>query len=182
MTAPRDTNLVSQSIVLACLFLLSLLSPMANPLQPSATELGEEMQVQSSSPFTAQSGYGHDFGGMSVTYDGLDQALVRQESLLDQFTLDVTAFNTSEHPGTPDVKLTRYAKQHWCWTTQEGSVRTWSTSANLNTSLVDTVSSTNATELVDCAIAVTDNELQRVLYADGPDLKMGRYAIQSQTY
>ena len=182
MTPPRDTNLVSQSIVLACLFLLSLLSPMASPLQPSVTELGEELQVQSSSPFTAQSGYGHDFGGMSVTYDGLDQALVRQESLLDQFTLDVTAFNTSEHPGTPDVKLTRYAKQHWCWTTQEGSVRTWSTSANLNTSLVDTVSSTNATELVDCAIAVTDNELQRVLYADGPDLKMGRYAIQSQTY
>ena len=29
----------------------------------------------------------------------------------------------------------------------------------------------NATDLVDCAIAITANERVRVLYADGPDLK-----------
>ena len=182
MTPPRDSRILGQSIALVVVFLLSLLGPMVGPVNQPATELDEQPSVQFSSPFSANSGHGHDFGGMSIVYDGLDQAMVRQESLIDQFTLDLTMFNVSEHPGTPDVKLTRYAKQHWCWSTQEGSVRTWSTSANLNTSLVDTVTPTNASQLVDCAIAVTDNELQRVLYADGPDLKMGRYAMQSQTY
>jgi len=182
MTPPRDSRLLSQSIVLVGFFLLSICSPMVGPVHQEAPVLDKARSVQFSSPFTAESGYGHDFGGMTVNYDGLDQAMVRQESVIDQFSLDLTMFNTSEHPGTPDVKLTRYAKQHWCWSTQEGNVRTWSTSSDLNTSLVDSVAPANATELVDCAIAVTANEMQRVLYADGPDLKMGRYALESQTY
>ena len=48
--------------------------------------------------------------------------------------------------------------------------------------MVDTVAASSATDLVDCALGVTSNELPRVLYADGDDLKMGRYAIQSATY
>ena len=78
------------------------------------------------------------------------------------------------------MKLTRFDKTHLCWSTEEGTVRTaihrptgvWS-----NT-LVDTVATTNASTLVDCAIG-DRQRTPRVLYADGDDLKMGRYAMQS---
>ena len=73
-----------------------------------------------------------------------------------------------EQPGTPDLTVTRYGTQHWCWTTAEGTVRTaiigHTGVANGNGSLVDNVAATNLTDLVDCAIAVTPNELQRAVH------------------
>ena len=104
--------------------------------------------------------------------------------MLDVWQTEVLNVSFGEHHGTPDMKLTRHDKAHFCWSTQEGTVRTavYRPTGVWTTSLVDTVATSNASDLVDCALGVTPNELPRVLYADGDDLKMGRYALQSATY
>ncbi len=168
---------------LVVLFLLSLLSPLLmNPVD--APTLDEPTEVGFSGPFTLASGYGHDLAGSTLDVDGLVGATVREESMLDLWETEGLNVSFGEHHGTPDMKLTRHDKAHLCWSTQEGTVRTavHRPTGTWTTSLVDTVATANASDLVDCAIGITANELPRVLYADGDDLKMGRYAKQSATY
>ena len=104
--------------------------------------------------------------------------------MLDLWSTEVLNLSFGEHHGTPDMKLTRHDKAHFCWSTQEGTVRTavHRPTGLWTTTLVDSVATATATTLVDCAVGITANERPRVLYADGDDLKMGRYAEQSQTY
>ena len=172
----------TKSIALVVIFLFSLWTPFFS-VQDLETPFEDASRRGFSGPFHLESGYGHDIGGTTVDVDGLVQASVREESMLDLWTSETLNVSFGEHHGTPDIKLTRSDKTHFCWSTLEGSVRTavhrtgvWSTT------LVDAVDATNASTLVDCAIAVTANERQRVLYADGADLKMGRYAFESATY
>ena len=183
MAANDFQNKGGKSIGLVVLFLLSLLSPLLmNPADaPSLEGPGE---VGFSGPFTQASGYGHDIAGSAIDVDGLVGATVREESMLDLWQTEGLNVSFGEHHGTPDMKLTRHDKAHLCWSTQEGSVRTavYRPTGTWTTSLVDTVATSNASDLVDCAIGITANELQRVLYADGDDLKMGRYALQSAAY
>ena len=185
MTPRRDAFLVSKSLLLVVFFLLASATPLVPPAEEPA-RLGDAVSPAMTSLHTATDGFGHDFGGTNIVHDGLDDANVRMESLLEGFERTVRPALDGEQPGTPDLTVTRYGTQHWCWTTAEGTVRTaiigHTGVANGNGSLVDNVAATNLTDLVDCAIAVTPNELQRVLYADGSDLKMGRYALESQTY
>ena len=183
MAGGKVQNLQFKSNLLVLLFVASLWAPML--AQESAEDtLAEDTGVLNTAPYGLASGYGHDIGSTTLDVDGLVQASVREESMFDMWVS--TAFNTSstEHHGTPDVKLTRYDKEHYCWSTEEGPVRTAIHRPNgqWSTTLVDTVASSNSSELVDCAIAITANERPRVLYADGPDLKMGRYAFESPTY
>ena len=183
MAANDFQNKGGKSIGLVVLFLLSLLSPLLmNPADaPSLDRPGE---VGFSGPFTQASGYGHDIAGSAIDVDGLVGATVREESMLDLWQTEGLNVSFGEHHGTPDMKLTRHDKAHLCWSTQEGTVRTavYRPTGTWTTSLVDTVATSNASDLVDCAIGITANELQRVLYADGDDLKMGRYALQSAAY
>ena len=172
----------TKSIALVVIFLFSLWTPFFS-VQDLETSFEDASRRGFSGPFHLESGYGHDIGGTTVDVDGLVQASVREESMLDLWTSETLNVSFGEHHGTPDIKLTRSDKTHFCWSTLEGSVRTavhrtgvWSTT------LVDAVDAANASTLVDCAIAVTANERQRVLYADGADLKMGRYAFESATY
>ena len=173
----------TKSVLLVLVFVLSLMGPLFSA-NLSDVSLDEPDVVQFSGPFSVTSGYGHDLGGMAIDVDGLVQTSVREESMFDLWSSETLNLSYGEHHGTPDMKLTRFDKTHLCWSTEEGTVRTaihrptgvWS-----NT-LVDTVATSNASTLVDCAIGVTANELPRVLYADGDDLKMGRYAMQSPTY
>ena len=173
----------NKSVLLVTLFLISLCSPLlSNP--SGMDELTDEPEVSLNAPFTLTSGYGHDLAGTAVNIDGLQNAVVREESMLDYWISSELNNSSFEHHGTPDMELTRHFNEHYCWATEEGSVRTaihrpdgaWSST------LVDTVAASSATDLVDCALGVTSNELPRVLYADGDDLKMGRYAMQSATY
>ena len=173
----------NKSVLLVTLFLISLCSPLlSNP--SGMDELTDEPAVSLNAPFTLTSGYGHDLAGTAVNVDGLQNAVVREESMLDYWISSELNNSSFEHHGTPDMELTRHFNEHYCWATEEGSVRTaihrpdgaWSST------LVDTVAASSATDLVDCALGVTSNELPRVLYADGDDLKMGRYAMQSATY
>ena len=172
-----------KSVMLVLLFVVSLWAPVVS-VPPGEDSLDEAQPVLLTAPYSLESGYGHDIGSSTIDVDGLVQAKVREESMFDMWV--TTEFNTSstEHHGTPDMKLTRHDMEHYCWSTEEGPVRTATHRPNghWTTTLVDTVASSNATDLVDCAIAITANERVRVLYADGPDLKMGRYALESQTY
>ena len=133
-------------------------------------------------PFTQTSGYGHDFAGTTLDVDGLVQVSVREESMLDLWSNEVLNLSFGEHHGTPDMKLTRHDKalllEH---AGRHGSNRRSSPNRRLDHH-PRRLRSATATTLVDCAVGVTANERPRVLYADGDDLKMGRYAEQSQTY
>ncbi|MEC8399556.1 MAG: FG-GAP repeat protein, partial [Candidatus Thermoplasmatota archaeon] len=165
------------------LFLLSLLSPLL--MTPTSSPSLDEADAPGfTGPFTQTSGYGHDFAGTTLDVDGLVQVSVREESMLDLWSTEVLNLSFGEHHGTPDMKLTRHDKAHFCWSTQEGTVRTavHRPTGLWTTTLVDSVATATATTLVDCAVGITANERPRVLYADGDDLKMGRYAEQSQTY
>ena len=170
-----------KSVMLVLIFLLSLMGPFfsANLTEPVLDEPGH---VQFSGPFTVASGHGHDLGGMTIDADGLVQVAVREESMLDLWSSHALNLPYGEHHGTPDMKLSRFDKTHLCWSTEEGTVRTavHRPSGVWIDTLVDTVAASNASALVDCAIGVTANELPRVLYADGDDLKMGRYATPNQ--
>lgn len=170
-----------KSVMLALLFVVSLWAPVVS-VQPSEAVLDEAGDALLTASYSLESGYGHDLGSSTIDVDGLVQADVRDESMFDMWFS--TTFNTSnsEHHGTPDMKLTRYNKEHYCWSTEEGPVRTATHHSNgqWSTILVDTVASSTAADLVDCAIAITTNERPRVLYADGDDLNMGRYAASNQ--
>ena len=172
-----------KSVLLVLLFVVSLWAP-AVPVESDIDTLEESKSVLKTAPYSLESGYGHDLGSSALDVDGLVQVGVREESMFDMWI--TTAFNTTsgEHHGTPDMKLTRHDKEHYCWSTEEGFVRTAVHRPNgqWSTTLVDTVASSSAADLVDCAIGVTANERPRVLYADGADLKMGRYALESATY
>ena len=171
-----------KSVLLVLIFVLSLWAPVlaVNDLQDP---LENPPARGFTGPFSLESGFGHDIGGTTIDIDGLVDVSVREESMLDMWNTEALNLSFGEHHGTPDIKLTRSDKTHFCWSTHEGSVRTavhrtgvWSTT------LVDSVATSNASTLVDCAIAVTANERPRVLFADGGDLKMGRYAFESATY
>ena len=172
-----------KSVLLVMVFVLASLSPMLMVQQPPNEQL-EAIKVARNSPFSLASGYGHDIAGTTVSIDGLDNAVVREESMFDYWISTELNNSSVEHHGTPDMELTRHDMEHYCWSTEEGAVRTATHRPNgqWTSSLVDTVTATNASSLVDCAIGVTANDLPRVLYADGDDLKMGRYARQSATY
>jgi hypothetical protein len=183
MAGVEFQNIQFKSVMLTLLFVVSLWAPVVSQ-QPEQDTLDEANSVLQSAPYSLESGYGHELGSSTIDVDGLVQVGVREESMFDMWI--TTEFNTSttEHHGTPDMKLTRHDKEHYCWSTEEGPVRTAIHRPNgqWSTTLVDTVASSTASELVDCAVAVTANERVRVLYADGDDLKMGRYALESQTY
>ena len=183
MAANLFQNNGSKSVGLVVLFLMSLLSPLL--MNPAGEySLDESDEIGFSGPFTQPSGYGHDLAGSVIDVDGLVGATVREESMLDLWHMEALNVSFGEHHGTPDMKLTRHDKAHLCWSTQEGTVRTavYQPTGVWTTSLVDTVATSNASELVDCALGITANERPRVLYADGDDLKMGRYALQSEAY
>ncbi len=183
MSGARFGTPVQKSVIIFLLFLLTSLSPMVNYKGAELFEASPETP-QSSSPFTLTSGDGHDFAGTVISFDGLESGTVREESALDLWS-NVELNNSSvEHHGTPDMKLTGSDSEHFCWSTEEGPVRTaiHRPSGSWTSMLVDNVTSSNSSGLVDCAISVTDNGRPRVLYADGPDLKMGRYAALSQNY
>ena len=175
---------LAKSVLVVLTFLLASWSPMlALPTEISLLEEADNTP-QKSSMYTATSGYGHDFAGTTLTFDGMVNAVVKEESMFDYWHSQELNNSTIENHGTPDLKLTRHDREHYCWSTEEGPVRTavHRPSGAWTSSLVDTVASSNSSTLVDCAIGITANELPRVLYADGPDLKMGRYARESATY
>ena len=135
-----------KSVMLVVLFVVSLWAPVVSlPLGEDSLQEGQPVLL--TAPYSLESGYGHDIGSSTIDVDGLVQAEVREESMFDLWV--TTEFNTSstEHHGTPDMKLTRHDMEHYCWSTEEGPVRTATHRPNghWTTTLVDTVASSTAT-------------------------------------
>ncbi len=185
MSDGGQQKILRQSLALVlCLVLSSWSMAFTSPSFETLLEDAASPSMRTGS-FNLTSGYGHDIAGSAISVDGLDMATVRPESLLDYWWSEELNNSSVEHHGTPDMTLTRHNNEHYCWSTEEGPVRTALHRSNglWQSSLVDNVTPANTSTLVDCAIAVTPaHELPRVLYADGPNLKMGRYAMMSQTY
>ncbi|MEC8766606.1 MAG: hypothetical protein VXX16_03650, partial [Candidatus Thermoplasmatota archaeon] len=109
----------TKSIALVVIFLFSLWTPFFS-VQDLETPFEDASRRGFSGPFHLESGYGHDIGGTTVDVDGLVQASVREESMLDLWTSETLNVSFGEHHGTPDIKLTRSDKTHFCWSTLEG--------------------------------------------------------------
>ena len=112
----------TKSIALVVIFFFALDTVFS--VQDLETPFEDASRRGFSGPFHLESGYGHDIGGTTVDVDGLVQASVREESMLDLWTSETLNVSFGEHHGTPDIKLTRSDKTHFCWSTLEGSVRT----------------------------------------------------------
>ena len=82
MTPRRDAFLVSKSLLLVVFFLLASAAPLVSPAEEPA-RLSEAVSPAMTSLHTATDGFGHDFGGSTIVHDGLDDANVRMESLLE---------------------------------------------------------------------------------------------------
>ena len=123
---------------------------LALPAEISVLEEANDSPRQSSL-YTTTSGYGHDFAGTTITFDGMENAVVKEESMFDYWHSQELNNSSTENHGTPDLKLTRHDKEHYCWSTEEGPVRTavHRPSGTWTSSLVDTVAATNTTNLVD---------------------------------
>ena len=180
-----------KSMLLAFFFLAQILTPILSNMAVEQEVLQPEEIVMSTSLVPFSNGYGHDFAGTVINFDGLQGANVRSESALDVWRSEVLysqplwANMTNETPGTPDLVVTGREKLNFCWSTLEGNIRVAGRylNGNWDGSLVDTVApATNQSTLVDCAISVTNNGRYQLLYVDANDLKMARIAYESPPY
>jgi hypothetical protein len=180
-----------KSMLLAFFFLAQILTPALSNMAVEQEILQPEEIVMGTSLVPFSNGYGHDFAGTVIDFDGLQGANVRSESALDVWRSEVLysqplwANMTNETPGTPDLVVTGREKLNFCWSTLEGNIRVAGRylNGNWDGSLVDTVApATNLSTLVDCAISVTNNGRLQLLYVDGNDLKMARIAYESPVY
>ena len=151
MAVERSVSFPTLALALTVLFLIQSLAPLV--AHPAAQEvLDEEQNVMPSSahvPFS--SGYGHDFAGSIISFDGLPQAEVREESGLNLWDESVLHQFENSTPGTPDLVLNGREKMNFCWTTLEGEVhyasRTYT--GSWSDAVVDTVAPATEEALVD---------------------------------
>ena len=184
MAVERSVSFPTLALALTVLFLIQSLAPLV--AHPAAQEvLDEEQNVMPSSahvPFS--SGYGHDFAGSIISFDGLPQAEVREESGLNLWDESVLHQFENSTPGTPDLVLNGREKMNFCWTTLEGEVhyasRTYT--GSWSDAVVDTVAPATEEALVDCALAINENGRPYIMYADGADIKVARVAYSGQVY
>ena len=184
MAAKRSVSFPTIALTILVLFLIQSMSPMATH-DWSTTTLNEQQDVlQTSAHVPFSSGYGHDFSGTQIDFDGLVQGVVREESGLNTWIESSDSLFENSTPGTPDLVLARRENVNLCWTTAEGEVHyaTQSSNGSWNDALVDTVAPTPETHLVDCSLAIGENARPYMMYADGPDIKVARVAYAGQVY
>ena len=122
MAVERSVSFPTLALALTVLFLIQSFAPLVSHPTPFDA-LQEEIQAMPTSahvPFS--SGYGHDFAGEFISFDGLEAAEVRQESGLDAWTQSTLHQFENITPGTPDVVLSGREKLNFCWSTTEGEV------------------------------------------------------------
>ena len=150
MAAKRSVSFPTIALTILVLFLIQSMSPMATH-DWSTTTLNEQQDVlQTSAHVPFSSGYGHDFSGTQIDFDGLVQGVVREESGLNTWIESSDSLFENSTPGTPDLVLARRENVNLCWTTAEGEVHyaTQSSNGSWNDALVDTVAPTPETHLL----------------------------------
>ena len=184
MAVERSVSFPTLALALTVLFLIQSFAPLVSHSTP-VDALQEEIKAMPTSahvPFS--SGYGHDFAGEFISFDGLESAEVRQESGLDAWTQSTLHQFENITPGTPDVVITGREKMNFCWSTVEGEVhyasRTFT--GSWTDAVVDNVAPSTEETLVDCALAISENGRPYIMYADGQDIKVARVAYAGQVY
>ena len=184
MAVERSVSFPTLALALTVLFLIQSFAPLVS--HPTPVEaLEEEVQARPSSvhvPFS--SGFGHDFAGELISFDGLEQAEVRPESGLNIWTESTLHQFENITPGTPDIVLSGREKMNMCWSTLEGEVHYASRTFTgaWTDAIVDTVAPSTEETLVDCALAINENGRPYLMYADGADIKVARVAYTGQVY
>ena len=192
MAAAASRTLPTVSLLLSLLFVVHLFSPLVQHPLESEMELNDLLVQSSNEYITFNDAYGHDFAGSSLSFDGLSDATVREESALDIWMNEMLLMLPNESMGSPDLKISHDEGFDACWTTEEGNVYVGSLEGgNASYSsvqsgwtmyLVDSVSPSNESSLVDCALSVNEDGRQYVLYADGSNIKSAHIAYPSSVF
>ena len=184
MAVERSVSFPTLALALTVLFLIQSMAPLvANA--PDVSVLEEDREIMPTSahvPFS--NGFGHDFAGSIISFDGLDQGEVREESGLNLWNEAVLHQFENITPGTPDIVLIGREKMNFCWSTLEGEIHYASQTytGSWYDAVVDTVAPSTEETLVDCALAISENGRPYIMYADGADIKVARVAYAGQVY
>lgn len=180
------------SLLLTFLFVVHLFSPLVQYPTESGLEFNENIVSSSSDYVPLNNSYSHDFAGTNLAFDGLDDATVREESALDLWMAEMLVMLPNETMGRPDIQLSHDEGFDACWTTEQGNVYVGSldggqqsyssVQSGWSLYLVDSVTPSNASSLVDCALAVNEDGRQYVLYADGSNLKSAHIAYPNSVF
>jgi len=192
MAAAASRTFPTVSLLLSLLFIVHLFSPMVQHPMESEAELDDLLIHSSNEYMPFKDAYSHEFAGTSLSFDGLNDATVREESALDIWMTEMLEMLPNESMGTPDLKLSRNEGFDACWTTQQGNVYVGSLNGGIESYssvqngwsmyLVDSVSPANESTLVDCALAVNEDGRQYVLYADGSNIKSAHIAYPGSVF
>ena len=192
MAAAASRPFPTVSLLLSLLFVVHLFSPLVQHPMESEAELNDLLVHPSSEYVPFKNSYSHEFAGTSLSFDGLNDATVREESALDIWMTEMLEMLPNESMGTPDLKLSHDEGFDACWTTQEGNVYVGSLNGGTESYssvqsgwsmyLVDSVSPANESTLVDCALAVNEDGRQYVLYADGSNIKSAHIAYPNSVF
>ena len=129
--------------------------------------------------FEQVDGVGHNISGQSLSFEELENAVVLEESALDAWNeMNITEQLTDQHL-VFNFYIHPSESIHYCWTQSNGSVYYASHQSNGDISIihVETTSPYAENETpVQCAVSLTDTDLPRIIYADGGDVKIARYA------
>ena len=129
--------------------------------------------------FEQVDGVGHNISGQSLSFEELENAVVLEESALDAWNeMNITEQLTDQHL-VFNFYIHPSESIHYCWTQSNGSVYYASHQSNGDISIihVETTSPYAENETpVQCAVSLTDTDLPRIIYADGGDVKVARYA------
>ena len=183
------TGSSSPKVVILSISIVMLMMASTMPLQNSQTgqeELENTFTEQyPSSLFQQQNGNGHDLSGELLTIDGLTDALVLEESALDMWKNFENLQDLENQSLSFNFYLHPSETIHFCWTQSNGSVYYASQSVEGVVSILhvdNTVAYGANNTPVRCAIQLTESNLPRIIYANGDDVRIARYATQSQVY
>ena len=166
--------------LLCTILILQILMPLTIVDQTSES-LTDASVISPSVSFN--DGNSHEFAGDNIDYEGLLQASVRDESVLDYWMeMNILSPQNTTSIGTPDVVLNKDESVSLCWSESDGDIHYAHVekNGNVTSSVVDTVTLRDG--IVDCAIMLTEHGKPRVLYADGNHLKSARFVVQDSIY
>ena len=129
--------------------------------------------------------FGVDLSGEQIDFEDIAQGLVRYESDLDIYHIDVLQQSSSGTTVASDIAMSKQQEINACWVNLEGSVHSYWTNTAEETKLnhVDEIlGQDDGITTFDCAIAVKDNGRATMLYSNGSALKAGQIAYASSLY
>ena len=114
MAEQRSVSFPTLALTITVLFLIQSMAPLASNSMPTASLDSERSVLKTSEYVPFSNGYGHDFAGAQLDFDGLVQGVVREESGLNTWVESTDSIFENSTPGTPDLVLARGEKVNLC--------------------------------------------------------------------